>query len=293
MSSKVNYHRYDLLLPAIIDGAKRIFQDPANRYSEMVRERQVAKLELLKEVVLDEFGLDPQAASLPLRVITPESVNYPHWLALRLSVEPPVKVRFILDHHLEQYHQDSDESRNQFLKLVEFRLMDYVHHWNTPDTDQRTRYMADWLRDQRQEAVIAPKPGTVKDRLHYWPHPPAKLERLYEYLLDHALIAENPYFMDSFRDYNVNPKHATPWLGEKKILVGLFFKLNRFRRDYKAEPIHLVVMKLFRDKSAEPLKQESMSQTLRTYTYDFENGTKLNAQTSALFDFVDRLELFV
>ena len=52
-------------------------------------------------------------------------------------------------------------------------------------------------------------------------------------------------------------------------------------------------MKLFRDKSAEPLKQESLSQTLRTYSYDFENGTKLNAQTSALFDFVDRLELFV
>lgn len=292
MSHAIYYHRYDLFLPQIIDRALRIYHEPANGYADDSRTRQLNKVDVLKNSILDEQQLELIGESLPLVVIDPGSAYYPQLLSLRLSNEPPAKAQFILDHHLAQYFQESDESRDRFLKLVEFSLVENVHGWSMPETDQRMRFITEWLQLRKRGDKTQSNPEAEDERFYYWPHPADKLRLLYEYLLRNGLIAENPGFMDSFRDFKVDPDNVTRWLGEQKMLLGLFYKLNRYRKDYYAEPLHRVVIKLFKNTPEKPFIERSLSQALTNSSYDFEHSKGLDARTMELFRFIDSLKLY-
>jgi len=90
---------------------------------------------------------------------------------------------------------------------------------------------------------------TIHLSLYYWEKPNTELLKLYNLLLSGRFIEPNEFFIESFKDVNVNSKYKTIWNDEKQTsLFALLYLIYGKNSHFKNETIGIIANKLFKTK---------------------------------------------
>lgn len=291
MHHAVEYHRYDIFLPTAVEKIRAVLKDAGSGHSDDWRVNQRHNLDNLLTVFFEEQGLELDLSHMPLYVVPYSSSFYTTFLAYWLSVQPTAKAHFILDHHRKLFNGNYYYKADQFLQMIEYRLLSDVINLNFPETEARCLQIRDWIYRQYDLAAM-PRSSDRLDNLYYWPYPVRKLEIMHAYLVEQGFIKPNPHFIESFRSFSVPSRVRSQWLQRKTLLVGFFYKLYGFKTQYCSQLIHTIIVKLFTEKDGIDFDPRVLNQTLLNNKYRYESGEGLTPEYKELFAFIDTLDLF-
>ena len=113
---------------------------------------------------------------------------------------------------------------------------------------------------------------------YYYNGSPEVLKTLHALLVEEKKIEQNLKFLDSLQIYSPPKIHRTVWKGKETQLI-FFMYLFLETHDYKGEPLHKIIPKLFVKSDKSDYKEQSLN---TQYNNIFQQFDKPNALPSGL-----------
>lgn len=132
------------------------------------------------------------------------------------------------------------ENLKQEIKFLEEEI---TEEEKTKQPDIEAKYFTEPMDMLREIATTQ-----QENIFHYWKYGKEKLEKLYQLLLNNKpqpLINSNKYFVESFRNFEVNHLHRTEWLGKIRACYYLIYLINNKSHILDKEHIDRIACKLF------------------------------------------------
>ncbi len=192
-----------------------------------------------------------------------------------------------------------------FASFVEHGVYKYVKNNSPFDNNVRLAKIMNWVEKNRVflpprdkskknvEKMSTLNYGTEKihvNEFHYWPYSKDSLEELYSELISHNKINKNDSFYELFKKHVNFPENPIVWKASQTQLMYLLYLLYNQKKQWKSEPLHYVVVKLFKKPKSNFNKKVSNT-IFNQLIKEIETGKSLSNDLRSIKLIFDKLNL--